>query len=239
MIFDESFFQLTGGKLNHEDEEEISLDDLDELLVTAEENAKHKSDESEGQSEDQTEDPFVDLDGFPAGLDFGGSRTDSVDEDPFNTSSRDYVIESDLVVPTIKRVKVEREKPVVLVIDDDFDMLDLLKIYLMRDYEYKPFSGPKEAIFYLNENVPDLIFIDCYIHSIKAARVVDIIHSYKEIAEVPIYYICEEYERGAIERKLPEGVNGIIERPIARGKLQEILDVVFPEKSKGRKESAK
>lgn len=206
MIFDESFFQLTGGKLNHEDEEEISLDDLDELLVTAEENAKHKSDES---------------------------------EDPFNTSSRDYVIESDLVVPTIKRVKVERERPVVLVIDDDFDMLDLLKIYLMRDYEYKPFSGPKEAIFYLNENVPDLIFIDCYIHSIKAARVVDIIHSYKEIAEVPIYYICEEYERGAIERKLPEGVNGIIERPIARGKLQEILDVVFPEKSKGRKESAK
>ena len=239
MIFDESFFQLTGGKLNHEDEE-ISIDDLDDLLLTAEENAKRKKSEVEDQIEEQTDEQFVDLDAFPADLEIGGSRPDSLDDNPVDSyaSSRDYVIESDLVVPTIKRQKVKREKPIVLVIDDDFDMLDLLKIYLMRDYEYKPFSGPKEAIFYLNENVPDLIFIDCYIHSIKAARVVDIIHSYKEIADIPIYYICEEYERGAIERKLPEGVKGIIERPIARGKLQEILDVVFPEKSRAHKEQA-
>lgn len=224
MIFDESFFQLTGGKLN-QDEDGISIDDLDDLVATAEENAAKQAEK----------DPFEEQFDLDDGINARGTRPDAGDDSISinnGASARDYVIESDLVVPTIKRQKIEREKPVVVVIDDDFDMLDLLKIYLMRDYEYKPFSGPKEAIFYLNENVPDLIFIDCYIHSIKASRVVDIIHSYKEIADVPIYYICEEYERGAIERKLPEGVKGIIERPVARGKLQDILDVVFPKKDK-------
>ena len=226
MIFDESFFQLTGGKLNY-DEDDLSSENLDDLISIAEQNAKKPEEDVKNESDE------VDFDS----LSFDSSDVSDVfnnDESPVENDSfsRDYVIESDLVVPKIKRQKVEREKPVVLVIDDDFDMLDLLKIYLMRDYEYKAFSGPKEAIFYMNENVPDLVFIDCYIHSIKAARVVDIIHSYKELADVPIYYICEEYERGALERRLPEGVKGLIERPIARGKLQDILDVVFPKKDK-------
>ena len=58
--------------------------------------------------------------------------------------------------------KKSSARPIIVVIDDDYATLDLLKIYLQRDYECATFSNPKEAIFYLNSNIPDAIYIDCY-----------------------------------------------------------------------------
>ena len=146
----------------------------------------------------------------------------------YSNTTGNYFIESDIIIPKINPTRAEASAPLILVIDDDFETLDLLKIYFARGYEYVPFSGPREAIFYLNEHIPNLIFLDCYIHTIKAARVVDIIRSYSDLKNVPIIYLCEDYERGAIESKLPEGVSGVLQRPISRGDLQNVLDKFFP-----------
>lgn len=255
MVFDDSFFQLTGGKdidgnntgkkTDKKDKDSnlfgdwLSLDDDDT------ETGESASSDSSVEASSSNMNPFASPDDNVS-LDFSSTEEDTPKESSsslvipeltppgekwsseYGNPDQDYVIESDLVVPTIKPIKKEESKPCILVIDDDFDTLDLLKIYFARGYEYVSFSGPREAIFYLNEHIPDLILLDCYIHTIKAARVVDIIHSYKEIQEVPIYYLCEEYERGAIETKLPDGVAGIIERPVSRKSIQEMLDTVFP-----------
>ena len=130
----------------------------------------------------------------------------------------------DIVVPVVKPKKVARTKKLIVVIDDDFSTLDLMKIYLQRDYEYMSFDNPKNAIFYLNGNVPDLIFVDCYLNVMKTKRVVDIIRTYKELANVPIIYLAEPSEESAISGKLPEGVLDIISRPVKRADLQRILD---------------
>lgn len=134
------------------------------------------------------------------------------------------LLEDDMVMPSIKPQKKINGKPIIVVIDDDYSTLDLMKIYLQRDYEYVAFDGPRDAIFYLNKNVPSLIFLDCYINMISAKRVVEIIHSYKELENVPIVYVTEPDEKGAIMAKGITGVSDFITRPIARGTLQEILD---------------
>lgn len=152
---------------------------------------------------------------------FGGLTGDVRDEDE-STFAYD-----DLVSPIIKPKKSEDGSKTVLVIDDDFATLDLMKIYLQREYKYVSFDNPKDAIFWLNGNVPDLIFIDCYLTMISTRRVIDIIKTYAELKEVPIYYLGEPDEVGAISSKLPEGVLGIISRPVARGDLQAILDKSF------------
>lgn len=137
----------------------------------------------------------------------------------------------DVVVPDIKPKKVVSTRKSVVVIDDDFSTLDLMKIYLMRDYDYKSFDDPKSAIFYLNTNIPDLIFIDCYLNTMNSKRVVEIIRSYKELKNIPIIYLAEPSEAVAIAHKLPTGVMTTLNRPVRRGDLQAILDEYLPKVS--------
>ncbi len=129
-----------------------------------------------------------------------------------------------LQTPDVKPVRSESGKPIIVVIDDDYQTLDIMKIYLARDYECAVFSDPKEAIFYLNTHLPDIIFIDSYMTVMNAKRLMSIIRSYKEMEHTPIYFMVYEEERAVFEAKPQEGVEGLITRPIARGELQQILD---------------
>ncbi len=142
-----------------------------------------------------------------------------------------------IIIPKTRPVKTKTERPKIVVIDDDFSTIDLMKIYLQREYDYVPFDNAREAIFYLNKNIPDLIFLDCYISLVRAKKMVEIIRSYPEYQDVPIYFLAEQDEKGALEAKIEnEGfaqVNGILTRPVARGELQSVLDSVF-----GKAESA-
>lgn len=151
----------------------------------------------------------------------------------YGNADSDYVIESNLVTPKIKAVKDETQKPLIVVVDDDFETLDLLKIFLQRDYRYEAFSGPREAIFFLNQNVPDLVFVDCKIHTMKAMTFIEIIKT--GVGEVPFVLTGTEEELAGFDiEALPEYVVDKVKRPISRGSLQEILDKYI---KKDKKES--
>ena len=116
------------------------------------------------------------------------------------------------------------DKRLIVIIDDDFSTLDLMKIYLQRDYTVELFDNPKNAIYFLNGTIPDMIFIDCYLDIMSTKRVLEIISAYKELSDVPIIYLAEPSEQSAIQSKLPERVVDIISRPVKRGDLQRMLD---------------
>lgn len=143
------------------------------------------------------------------------------------TDDESMFVYDNLVTPDLKPKKAANGRKSILVIDDDFATLDLMKIYLQRTYDYYSFDNPKDAIFWLNTHAPDLIFVDCYLTMINSKRVVEIIRSYKEIAKVPIFYLSEPAEMGAVSAKLPEGVLGVISRPVGRGDLQGVLNYAF------------
>ncbi|MDO4189302.1 MAG: response regulator [Lachnospiraceae bacterium] len=144
----------------------------------------------------------------------------------FDFSDQDYVIESDLVTPVVKAKK--SEKPLIVVVDDDFETLDLLEIYLKRNYQYEGFSGPREAIFFLNHNIPDLVFIDCKIHTMKALTFAEIIRTGSGRENVPFVFLGTEEELASINKDLvPEYFIGQVKRPVARGSLQEMIDKVI------------
>lgn len=167
-----------------------------------------------------------------------GRRGDIFESEYYPKKSReDFNDVVEMIVPPTKPVKSNSEKPLVVLIDDDFPTIDLMKIYLQRGYEYMAFDNPREAIFFLNKRVPDLIFLDCYMSTIKTKRILDIIRSYPEFATVPIYLLAEPDEIGAMTAKVQKegylGISGIITRPVARGELQAILDVEFADRMKG------
>ncbi len=136
-----------------------------------------------------------------------------------------------MISPDIKPKKAKNGRHNIVIIDDDFSTLDLMKIYLQRDYDVQVFDNPKNAIYFLNGTVPDMIFIDCYLNVMSTKRVLDIIAAYKELADTPIIYLAEPSEQSAIENKLPERVSDIISRPIKRGDLQRMLDTYIKDES--------
>ena len=129
-----------------------------------------------------------------------------------------------LETPDIRPVRSESGKSTIVVIDDDYATLDIMKIYLSRDYECAVFSDPKEAIFFMNTHLPDIIFLDCYMTVMNTKKIMSIIRSYKEMEKVPIYFMVYEEERYVFEHKSDTGAAGLITRPVARGDLQKILD---------------
>lgn len=141
---------------------------------------------------------------------------------------------NDMVIPKFEKHTSAGGKKIICVIDDDFSTLDLMKIYLQRSYEYVSFDNPKNAIFYLNSNVPDLIFVDCYLYTIPTKKIIEIIHSFDELANVPIVYLCEKEEYGTVIGKLPEGVYDCLPRPVGRGPLQKVLDKFFEDSNKAK-----
>lgn len=136
-----------------------------------------------------------------------------------------------MIMPSTKPKTVRSQKPQIVVIDDDFATLDLMKIYLQREYDFISFDNPKEAIFYLNKHIPSMIFLDCYITMIRCKKVIEILRSYPEYEKVPIYLLVEPDEKGAMEAKVEKGempkAAGFLTRPVARGELQKTLDEVF------------
>lgn len=138
--------------------------------------------------------------------------------------NENFTLDDGLETPDIKPVRSESGKPTIVVIDDDYQTLDIMKIYLSRDYECAAFSDPKEAIFYMNTHLPDIIFLDCYMTVMSAKKIISIVRLYKEMVNVPIYFMVYEEERGVFEHRKDLDVDGLIVRPIARGELQKILD---------------
>lgn len=198
MGFNDDIFQLTGGKGYK----------------------SVKSDTSSDNNENTTENPIA----APKIEKASVSKSQPTEH---RLHDQDYVIESDLVTPVVKAVRNKEEKPLIVVVDDDFETLDLMEIYLNRNYTYKGFSGPREAVFYMNQHVPEIIFLDCKIHTMKAATFIDIIRSGKGNEKVPFVLLGEEYEiKEFTKGLLPKGVIGTITKPVARGKLQEYIDGV-------------
>ncbi|MCR5301032.1 MAG: response regulator [Lachnospiraceae bacterium] len=137
-------------------------------------------------------------------------------------------VSDQMISPDLSPKKSADGRKVIVVIDDDFSTLDLMKIYLQRDYDVEIFDNPKNAIFYLNGTIPDMIFMDCYLNIMTTKKTLDILRAYKELVNVPIIYLAEPSEQAAIESKLPEGVVDIISRPVSRGDLQRMLDSYIP-----------
>lgn len=148
-----------------------------------------------------------------------------VDESDFTEA-----FDEDMIVPDIRPHRPDSDKKIICVVDDDFSTIDLMKIYLQRDYECVTFDDPKNAVFYLNRTVPDLIFIDSYLGVVPTKTFISIVRTYEEMKDIPLVYICDASEEGVLRSRMPKDMAGYITRPIARGDLQSILDRIFAEK---------
>ncbi|MHC4622857.1 MAG: response regulator [Planctomycetota bacterium] len=118
-------------------------------------------------------------------------------------------------------VKQDQEKtPVVLVVDDNQQNLELLQAYLEDvDCETVPAYDGVEAMEIVAKNPPDLILLDVMMPKMSGFEVCKRLKNDTRTSDIPIIMVTALNEYGDIERAIDCGTDDFLSKPINKLEL--------------------
>ena len=116
---------------------------------------------------------------------------------------------------------IEQEKrPLVLVVDDDHQNLELLLAYLEDvDCESASASDGLEAIDFVSRNDTDLILLDVMMPKMSGFEVCKRLKSDPKTTDIPIIMVTALHEFGDIERAIDSGTDDFLSKPVNKLEL--------------------
>ena len=123
----------------------------------------------------------------------------------------------------MNRVKSEKDQektPVVLVVDDNQQNLELLQAYLEdMDCETIPARDGLEALEIIGKKSPDLILLDVMMPKMSGFEVCKRIKNDPKTSDIPIIMVTALNEFGDIERGIDSGTDDFISKPVNKLEL--------------------
>ncbi len=120
-----------------------------------------------------------------------------------------------------KKAEVEAErKPVILVVDDNLQNLELLQVYL-EDMDCKTLAAEDglKALESIEKQKPDLILLDVMMPKMSGFEVCKRIKNHPETSDIPIIMVTALTEFGDIERAIESGTDDFISKPVNKLEL--------------------
>jgi CheY-like chemotaxis protein len=115
------------------------------------------------------------------------------------------------------------KKPRLLVVDDNLDTLDLVEVYLYRDFEVvtagNGFEGFKVAV----DVLPDLIITDIMMPVMDGIRLFNDLRKEEKTSRVPVVAMTSFLKNLTRKSLRNMGFNGVISKPIDRERLLSII----------------
>jgi CheY-like chemotaxis protein len=115
----------------------------------------------------------------------------------------------------------EKEKtPVILVVDDNQQNLELLQAYLEDiDCVTVPAHDGIEALEIINANPPDLILLDVMMPKMSGFEVCKRIKNDTRTTDIPVIMVTALNEFGDIERGIDSGTDDFLSKPVNKLEL--------------------
>lgn len=105
----------------------------------------------------------------------------------------------------------------VLVIDDDIEMTDLLRIILVPEhFEVKTANSGIKGIELSHQNKPDVIILDLLMPVIDGWQVC---REIRKFSQVPIIILSAVNKPGMVARAIDEGADDFLLKPVPSGVL--------------------
>ena len=116
--------------------------------------------------------------------------------------------------------KKQSTTPVVLVVDDNEQNLELLLAYL-EDIDCQTISAVdgSEAIEIVRDKLPDLILLDVMMPKMSGFEVCKRLKNDPKTAEIPIIMVTALSELGDIERAIDSGTDDFLSKPVNKLEL--------------------
>ena len=115
----------------------------------------------------------------------------------------------------------------ILIVDDDKDMLKMLRMFLADDYQVTIVDSGKLALEYIVKHTPDLILLDYMMPLFDGPHVLEIIRKREESKHVPVLFLTSVTERDKIMQCLQFKPQGYLIKPISREELLQRVNEVF------------
>ncbi len=128
------------------------------------------------------------------------------------------------------RVAVRRKN--ILIVDDDKDMLKMLRMFLADDYQVTIVDSGKLALEYIVKHTPDLILLDYMMPLFDGPHVLEIIRKREESKRVPVLFLTSVTERDKIMQCLQFKPQGYLIKPISREELLQRVKEVFEKEAR-------
>ncbi len=114
----------------------------------------------------------------------------------------------------------ENKTPVVLVVDDNQQNLELLQAYL-EDMDCKtiPANDGPQALDIIADNPPDLILLDIMMPKMSGFEVCKRLKNDPKTSDIPIIMVTALNEFGDIERGLDSGTDDFLSKPVNKLEL--------------------
>lgn len=118
----------------------------------------------------------------------------------------------------------------ILIVDDDVNMLKLLRMFLADDYEVTIVDSGKKAIEFVLKHSPDLILLDYMMPLFDGPHVLEIIKKREESRNIPVLFLTSVTEREKIIQCLALKPQGYLIKPISREELIQRVEEALKEK---------
>ncbi len=116
--------------------------------------------------------------------------------------------------------KEQERKPVILVVDDNQQNLELLQAYL-EDVDCQTISARdgSKALDIVSKDMPDLILLDVMMPKMSGFEVCKRIKNDPKTAEIPVIMVTALSEFGDIERAIDSGTDDFLSKPVNKLEL--------------------
>lgn len=120
-----------------------------------------------------------------------------------------------------KKAEKDQEKtPMVLVVDDNQENLELLQAYLEdMDCQTVPASDGLQAMEIVADSAPDLILLDVMMPKMSGFEVCKRIKNDPKTSDIPIIMVTALNEFGDIEHGIDSGTDDFISKPVNKLEL--------------------
>ena len=108
----------------------------------------------------------------------------------------------------------------ILIVDDDVNMLKLLRMFLQDTYKVSVVDSGKLALDFVTKHTPDLILLDYMMPLFDGPHVMEILRKREETKHVPILFLTSVSERDKILKCLALNPQGYLIKPISQEELK-------------------
>ncbi|MBO4678177.1 MAG: response regulator [Lachnospiraceae bacterium] len=115
----------------------------------------------------------------------------------------------------------------ILIVDDDKNMLKMLRWFLCEQYDVTMVDSGKMALEAVIKHTPDLILLDYMMPLFDGPHVLEIIRKREESKNVPVLFLTSVTDRDKILECLSLNPQGYLVKPISRSELLERVAEVF------------
>ncbi|HXH29333.1 MAG TPA: response regulator [Bacteriovoracaceae bacterium] len=112
---------------------------------------------------------------------------------------------------------MDRKNFEVVVIDDDLELLDVMRFNLEEEFTVRTFTDPVAALSYLDGHTSDAIVMDYYMGKWRAPQVYQELKSKKH--DLPVLFLTGDHDLTLKIDCLGMGVADVLHKPISTAEL--------------------